>query len=55
MFGMMQEVVLICHSCYKLQFTSYLQVVFDLSVAKAGYIANIYNIVSCGWGVIVGL
>ncbi|KAH6880516.1 major facilitator superfamily domain-containing protein [Thelonectria olida] len=40
--------------CYKLQFSSYLQVVFNLSVSKAGYITNIYNIVSCGWGVIVG-
>lgn len=31
---------------------SYLQVVFGLSVSKAGYITNIYNIVSCAWGVI---
>ncbi|KAM0433478.1 hypothetical protein ACHAPT_004358 [Fusarium lateritium] len=41
--------------CYKLQFSSYLQVVYNLSVSKAGYITNIYNIVSCGWGVPVGI
>ncbi|KAM5358213.1 hypothetical protein ACJZ2D_015488 [Fusarium nematophilum] len=41
--------------CYKLQFGSYLQVVYNLSVSKAGYITNIYNIVSCGWGVPVGI
>lgn len=43
------------NSCYKLQFSSYLQVVYNLSVSKAGYITNIYNIVSCGWGVPVGM
>ena len=42
-------------SCYKLQFSSYLQVVYDVSVSKAGYILNIFNIVSCAWGVPVGL
>lgn len=34
-------------------YSSYLQVVFGLSVAKAGYITNIFNIVSCTWGVII--
>jgi len=34
-------------------YSSYLQVVFDLSVAKAGYITNIYNLVSCTWAVII--
>lgn len=33
-------------------YSSYLQVVFGVSVAKAGYITNIYNIVSCAWGII---
>jgi len=33
-------------------YSSYLQVVFGVSVAKAGYITNIFNIVSCAWGVI---
>lgn len=43
------------HSCYKLYFSSYLQVVYDLSVSEAGYIVNIFNIVSCAWAVPVGL
>ncbi|KAF2000345.1 MFS general substrate transporter [Amniculicola lignicola CBS 123094] len=38
---------------YKMYYSSYLQVVFGLSVAKAGYITNIFNIVSCAWGVII--
>ncbi|KAL2291938.1 hypothetical protein FJTKL_10640 [Diaporthe vaccinii] len=41
--------------CYKLYFSSYLQVVYDLSVSEAGYIVNIFNIVSCAWAVPVGL
>ncbi|KAH7084683.1 major facilitator superfamily domain-containing protein [Paraphoma chrysanthemicola] len=39
--------------CYKMYYSSYLQVVFGLSVAKAGYIANIYNIVACTWALAV--
>ncbi|KAJ4365004.1 hypothetical protein N0V83_008620 [Neocucurbitaria cava] len=38
---------------YKMYYTSYLQVVFGLSVSRAGYITNIYNIVSCTWGVAI--
>lgn len=34
-------------------YSSYLQVVFGLSVAKAGYITNIFNIVSCTWAVAI--
>ncbi|EKD15090.1 uncharacterized protein L3040_003709 [Drepanopeziza brunnea f. sp. 'multigermtubi'] len=30
-------------------------VVFQLSVSKAGYINNIFNIVSCAWGVIIAI
>ncbi|KAI8186041.1 Siderophore iron transporter [Colletotrichum sp. SAR 10_65] len=41
--------------CYKVQFSSYLQVVYDLSVSRAGFITNIFNIVSCAWAVPVGL
>ncbi|OLN94161.1 Siderophore iron transporter mirB 8 [Colletotrichum chlorophyti] len=41
--------------CYKVQFSSYLQVVYNLSVSRAGFIANIYNIVSCAWAIPVGL
>lgn len=33
-------------------YSSYLQVVSGLSGAKAGYITNIFNIVSCAWGVL---
>ncbi|KAK1659163.1 siderophore iron transporter [Colletotrichum godetiae] len=41
--------------CYKVQFLSYLQVVYNLSVSRAGFIGNIYNIVSCAWAIPVGL
>ncbi|KAF6805734.1 siderophore iron transporter mirb [Colletotrichum sojae] len=40
--------------CYKVQFPSYLQVVYDLSISRAGIVGNIYNIVSCAWAVPVG-
>jgi hypothetical protein len=40
-------------SSYKMYYASYLQVVFDLSPAKAGYITNIYNLVSCSWAIII--
>ncbi|CZS98016.1 related to siderophore iron transporter mirB [Rhynchosporium agropyri] len=40
---------------YKMYFSSYLQVVFQLSVSKAGYITNIFNIVSCTMGPIIAL
>lgn len=36
-----------------MMYSSYLQVVFQLSVSKAGYITNIFNIVSCTWAIIV--
>ncbi|EUC46935.1 hypothetical protein COCMIDRAFT_91631 [Bipolaris oryzae ATCC 44560] len=38
---------------YRMMYSSYLQVVFQLSVAKAGYITNIFNIVSCTWAIVV--
>jgi len=38
---------------YKMYYSSYLQVVFGLSVAKAGYITNIFNLVSCTWAVAI--
>ncbi|KAF1839176.1 siderophore iron transporter mirB [Decorospora gaudefroyi] len=38
---------------YKMYYSSYLQVVFNLSVAKAGYITNIFFIVSCTWALII--
>ncbi|KAF2683185.1 siderophore iron transporter mirB [Lentithecium fluviatile CBS 122367] len=39
---------------YKRYFNSYLQVVFQRSVAEAGYITNVYNIVSCAWSIVIG-
>lgn len=41
--------------CWDLFFSSFLQVVYDLSLADAGYVANIYSIGSCFWGIVVGL
>jgi hypothetical protein len=38
-----------------MMYSSYLQVVFQLSVSKAGYITNIFNIVSCTWAIIISL
>ncbi|KAH7135230.1 siderophore iron transporter mirB [Dendryphion nanum] len=40
---------------FKMYYSSYLQVVFQLSIAKAGYVTNIYNIVSCTWALIISL
>jgi MFS family permease len=34
---------------------SYLQVVFNLSIADSGYVYNIYSIGSCFWGLVVGI
>ena len=34
-------------------YSSYLQVVFQLTPAKAGYITNIFFIVSCTWAVVI--
>ena len=42
-------------SAYKTYYTSYLQVVFQTSVARAGYISNIYSIVSCSWAIIISI
>ncbi|KAF3936129.1 hypothetical protein ABW19_dt0200476 [Dactylella cylindrospora] len=41
--------------CWDLYFSSFLQVVFDLSVSEAGYVGNIYSIGSTFWAVIVGI
>ncbi|KAF1921993.1 major facilitator superfamily domain-containing protein [Ampelomyces quisqualis] len=40
---------------YKSMYLSYLQVVFDLSISNAGYILNIYNLVSATWAIIISL
>ncbi|KUI55460.1 Siderophore iron transporter mirB [Cytospora mali] len=41
--------------CSKLFFSSYLQVVYNVSVSKAGYIVNIFSVVICTWAVPVGV
>jgi hypothetical protein len=42
-------------SSYKMFYSSYLQLVFGLSIAKAGYIVNIYSLVSCVWAVVISM
>ena len=42
-------------SCWDGYYTSYLQVVHGLSIKDAGYVANIYNIGSCFWAVVVAV
>lgn len=44
----------IAYYCWASYFTSFLQVVFDLSVAEAGYIGGIYDVVSGVWLIPVG-
>lgn len=47
------ELTTVVYSSYKMYYSSYLQVVFRLSVARAGYITNIFNLVSCTWAVFI--
>lgn len=42
-------------SCWDGYFSSYLQVVFGLSLTNAGYLANTYTMGSCVWGLVVGV
>lgn len=41
--------------CWDLYFYNFCIVVYDLSMAMAGYMIQIYNIGSCFWGVLFGL
>lgn len=41
--------------CWDLYFSSFLQVVYNLNIADAGYVYNIYSIGSSFWGIVVGL
>ena len=43
------------YSCYKMYFSSYLQVVYNLSISQAGYVGNVFNIVSCAIAAPIGL
>lgn len=36
-------------------FSSYLQVVYNLSISQAGYVGNVFNIVSCAIAAPIGL
>jgi hypothetical protein len=39
----------IAYYCWASYFTSYLQVVYDLSISEAGYISSIYDVVASVW------
>lgn len=44
----------IAYFCWDGYYTSYLQVVHQMTVSQAGYVANVYTIGSCLWGLVVG-
>lgn len=44
----------IAYFCWDGYYTSYLQVVHQMTVSQAGYVANIYTIGACLWGLVVG-
>ena len=44
----------IAYYCWNSYFTSYLQVVFDTTIAEAGYINSIFDVVSGVWLLLVG-
>jgi hypothetical protein len=41
--------------CWDLFYYYWVQVVYDLDITKTGYMAQIYNIGSCFWGVVFGV
>lgn len=47
--------IFIAWSIWNSFFSSFLQVVTGLSVVEASYVGNIYNLVACFWGLIVGV
>ncbi|KPM45702.1 Siderophore iron transporter mirB [Neonectria ditissima] len=47
--------VFVSFYCWDGYFGSFLQVVNDLSITEASYVANIYTIGSCLWSIVVGL
>lgn len=44
----------IAYFCWDGYYTSYLQVVHQLTVSQAGYVSNIYTLGTCVWGMLVG-
>lgn len=51
---MLQIVIFIAYFSWDGYYTSYLQVVHDLSITEAGYIGHIYGLGSCIWAGVVG-
>ncbi|KAI5867903.1 putative siderophore iron transporter mirB [Durotheca rogersii] len=51
---LLSVVIFIAYFSWDGYYTSYLQVVHDLTLAQAGYIGHIYGIGSCLWAVVVG-
>lgn len=45
----------VSYYCWDSYFTSYLQVVHDLSITQASYVGNIYTVGSSLWALVVGL
>lgn len=52
--NILSGVLFIGYYCWDGYYTSYLQVVFNVSISDAGYIGNIYSIGSCFWAIVVG-
>jgi hypothetical protein len=44
----------VAYFCWDGFYTSYLQVVHQLTIADAGYVNNIYSIGACFWAIVVG-
>ncbi|KXJ88897.1 major facilitator superfamily domain-containing protein [Microdochium bolleyi] len=51
---LLQIVIFIAYFSWDGYYTSYLQVVHDLSITEAGYIGHIYGLGSCIWAGVVG-
>jgi predicted MFS family arabinose efflux permease len=51
---MLSIVLFVSYYCWDSYYSSYLQVVHDLSITEAGYIDHIYGFGSCLWAVVVG-
>ena len=47
--------IFISFYCWDLYLLAFLEVVYQLSIKDAGYVASIYTIGSCFWGVVVGI
>ncbi|KAL7626128.1 hypothetical protein AAE478_002898 [Parahypoxylon ruwenzoriense] len=52
--SLLSIIIFIAYFSWDGYYTSYLQVVHDLSLEKAGYVGHIYGVGSCIWAVVVG-